>query len=292
MAKEVAIEKRARISKAQQYMILAVLGTGVIVGAAIALIVHFFNTIGFNGKVITEEDKSIVAYSNAIKTTGICKKPKGNVYSDAELKKCNPDSVEISEIPGTLRANILEGLASSYALNSVPKNDDKNCVNPATNKGYTYSELNALYDKANTADELDAVSKLIKVCSALRVIPDALPAFKNEEALLASLNKIFLVSGQEPESLSPGGNAAKASFGTNLNTLSVSLSLVPTTDGSSLTVLNNIERSIRDFNIERATIEWTADGLSIQAGATAYYMDETTLKVTTTTIKPEGASKK
>ncbi len=35
----------------------------------------------------------------------------------------------------------------------------------------------------------------IRECTALRVIPDALPATRNPEALLASLNKIFLTVG-------------------------------------------------------------------------------------------------
>ena len=100
MAKEVAIGKRAKISEAQQYMLLSVLAASVILGAAISLIIHFVQQISFNAKVIAAEDEAIVSYSNVIKSTGICKSPKGDVYSEDELKKCSPDSIEDRRRPG------------------------------------------------------------------------------------------------------------------------------------------------------------------------------------------------
>lgn len=291
MAKEVAIGKRAKISEAQQYMLLSVLGAAVVLGAGIALTIHFIKQISFNAEVIAAEEGSIASYSDIIKTTGICKSPSGSVYSDDELKKCDPDSIEVSEIPGTLRANILENLAANEALNSVPKEASSTCINPNTEKNYTYKELNDIYNKASGSAELTAASQLIKSCSALRVIPDALPAFKNEEALLASLNKLFIESGWQPESLSPSGSSAASSLIPGLNTISVSLSVEADT-GTTMNVLNNIERSIREFDIERATIEWGSNNtLSLSAQATAYYMDESTITETTQTLKAEEETK-
>ena len=52
MAKEIAIGKRAKISQAQQNMLLAVLGASVVLGAAISLILHFIQQISFNTEVI------------------------------------------------------------------------------------------------------------------------------------------------------------------------------------------------------------------------------------------------
>jgi hypothetical protein len=287
MAKEVAIGKRAKISEAQQYMLLSVLGASVVLGAAISLTIHFIKQISFNAEVIASEEGAIASYSDVIKTTGICKSPKGSVYSDDELKKCDPDSIEISEIPGTLRANILEDLAANEALNSVPKEASSACINPNTDKNYTYKELNDIYNKASGSAELTAASQLIKSCSALRVIPDALPAFKNEEALLASLNKVFIESGWQPESLSPSGASIASTLAPGLNDMSVSLSVEADT-GTTMNVLNNIERSIREFNIERATIEWGGNNtLNLHAQATAYYMDESSITETTQTIKGE-----
>ena len=203
MAKEVAIGKRAKISEAQQNMILAVLIASVFLGAAISLILHFVEQIKFNARVIIGQDEAIVSYSNVIKNIGICEKPNGDVYSYEELEKCNPDNISISKIPGTLRANILQDVAASEALYSVANDDDQSFVNPETNKKYTYDELNKIYNNAGSATERQAASQLMKSCSALRVIPDALPSYANEEALLTSLNKLFDLSGWKPQSISP-----------------------------------------------------------------------------------------
>lgn len=291
MAKEIAIGKRAKISKAQQNMLIAVGVVSVVLGVAIALSVRLIQQIAFNAKVIAAEEKSIVQYSNVIKSIGVCESPKGAVYSEDELMKCDPNSIELSKIPGTLRANILEELAANEALNSVPKSASSNCMNPATGKNYTSDELDNIYDDASGAEGLTAASQLIKSCSALRVIPDALPAYKNEEALLASLNKLFLDSGWQPESLSPSGasdsiKAVEALPG--LNALGVNLAIEA--DASiTRTVLNNIERSIREFDIRDATIEWSGDNtLALTARAAAYYMDKVSFVESNTTITTEG----
>ena len=289
-AKEIALGKRAKISQAQQYMLLAVLGASVVLGVTLALMVHFIQQISFNKRIIMAEEQSIVSYTNAIKTTGICRSPSGDTYSSEELAKCNPDSIELSQIPNTLRSNILDKLAANTDLNSVPKETNSTCINPDTDKNYTYEELDQLYNEAASSDnssELDSASQLIKSCSALRIIPDALPAFKNEEALLASLNKIFIDSGWQPESLSPGGTINNSSLKNGLQALSVNLSVEADT-GTTMNVLHNIERSIREFNIQRATIEWSGDdSLSLQASATAYYMDESSLVESNKVIKVE-----
>ncbi|MBQ7202097.1 hypothetical protein IJS18_01780 [Candidatus Saccharibacteria bacterium] len=286
MAKEVAIEKRAKISQAQQYMLLAVLGAAIFLGVAVSMIFHFINQISFNVRVIAEEEKAIVAYSNAIRDIGVCKKPHGSIYSEDELKHCNPDTIDVSTVPGTLRANIMDDLAADDSLNSVPK-ESSSCINPYTGKKYSYDELNDIYNKADTDDDLIAASELILSCSALRIIPDALPAFKNEEALLSSLNKIFLLTGIEPETLTPTGSSGVSSIGTNLQSISVRLSVESNT-ATTVNFLENVERSIREFNIDRATIEWASnDTLILQAQAEAFYMQPSQLMETNQTVKVE-----
>ncbi len=290
MAKEVAIGKRAKISEAQQFMLLAVLGASVLLGVAVALTAHFIDQISFNAKVIMAEDESITDYSNLIKNSGVCKAPSGAVYSEEELKNCSPDSIEVSEISGTLRANILQNLAASEALDSVPKESSTSCINPNTSKNYTYKELNKLYSDARGASELQAASTLIKSCSALRVIPDALPAYKNEEALLASLNKLYLTANWEPESISSSGSIEASDLAPNLNEISVS-SKIEADFGTTIKALTNIERSIREFNITRASIEWNSDSaISLQFQATAYYMNRSNIVETTSTVSPDNAT--
>lgn len=292
MAKEVAIGKRAKISEAQQYMLLAVLGASAFLGVAISLTSHFIDQISFNVKVIMAEDESISNYSDLIKNTGVCKTPSGNVYSDEELKNCSPDAIEVSEISGTLRANILQQLAANEALDSVPRENSNSCINPNTSKNYTYKELNKLYSEARGASELQAATTLIRSCSALRVIPDALPAYKNEEALLASLNKLYLTANWEPESISSSGTTEASELADNLNEISVS-SKIEADFGTTIKALTNIERSIREFNITNAYIEWSGDSaISLQFQATAYYMNRSTVVETTGTINPDSTTTK
>lgn len=289
MAKEVAISKKLKISEAQQHMILSVLGASVILGASIALISKFVGQIALNSQVIAEEEQSIANYSRVIREIGVCKTPdnKNGIYSDKELENCTPDSIEAAEIPGTLRYKILMELAANEALNSVPKENSAGCRSQKTGKNYTYKELNDIYEAANGPAELNEATQLIRSCSALRVIPEALPAFQNEEALLASLNKIFLASDWEPESISPSNNTGQTEYANipaGLNPMSVNLSL-ETNISTAKNVLANIERSIREFDIERATFSWNNNSnITIEAEATAYYMDESTLVETERTV--------
>lgn len=300
MAKEIAISKRAKISEAQQYMILSVLGASIFLGIAISLVSHFAQQITFNAKVISAEDESIANFSNVIKNTGVCKAPSGSVYSSAELDNCDPNSIEVSEIPGTLRSEIIENLAANAALNSVPKQNNPNCTDEQ-GRTLTYKELMANYEAARGADQLQAATARIKTCSALRVIPDALPAFQNEEALLASLNKLYLIADWEPESISPSGTSessgeesGEASEGeevksSNLpNEIAIN-STIEADIGTAKNALSNIERSIREFNFESAHFEWESDSsISISFQATAYYINKSTVNKTTKTITPEG----
>ena len=291
MAKEVAISKRAKISKAQQNVMLTVAGASVVLGVAISLAVRFVQQITFNSKVIAAEEESIALYSDTIKTIGVCEAPNGTIYSEDELRRCNPDDVDLGKIQGSLRANIIEGLAANKALNSVPKETSSGCVDPGTGKNYTYSALKSIYDEAEGTDRFAAASQLMKSCSALRVIPDALPASKNEEALLASLNKLFLESGWQPESISPSGTSnsdEEVALLPGLNVLGVNLS-IKADAGITKATLDNIERSIREFDIRSATIEWE-DGnvLSFEAQATAYYMDKVSFAESETIITAGG----
>lgn len=288
MAKEALEGKRLKISQAQQNMILAVLGASLFLGSAIALVSNFIRQISFNTKVIMAEEQTIVMYSDTIKNIGICKKPKGSVYSNEELKQCDPDTVKLSDIQGSLRANILGPLAANKDLNSVPKESDTSCKNPDTEKNYTYDELREKYNNAEGTDQLNKASQLIRSCSALRVIPDALPAYKNEEALLASLNKLFKISNWEPESISPAGTTAVSDLAPGLNIIPVTFS-VEADSGVTVNVIENIEKSIREFNFQKAKFEWNNNNtLLLKAEANAYYMDESTITETTKTITEDN----
>lgn len=286
--KEEPGSKRAQISQAQQYMIFAVLGASIFLGAAIAVVINSINKISFSANVIVAQDQSIIGFSDAIKNIGICGKPSGQVYSDDELKKCSPNNINVANVPNTLRSNILNNIASNKALASVPNENDAGCINQATGKNYTYQELEENYSNAESEEAIAAAVGLIKTCSSLRVIPDALPAFKNEEALLASVDKIFNISGANLQSLSPTDETDGAPFGANLYTISVHLALEGGTDVVHR-LLNNLELSIRNFNVDRATIDWSSNGsIDLKATASAYYMTPSTLMVTDKSISSGG----
>lgn len=90
---------------------------------------------------------------------------------------------------------------------------------------------------------------------------------------MASLNQLFIVSNVEPESMAPRDDVVVLDDYTNIQAIPISLRV--NGDGPTiLNVLNNINRSVREFDITSATIEWTNAGLSLQARANAFYMDE------------------
>ena len=68
MAKQKSGEgKRAKIGKAQQLMILSVLGASIFLGTAIAVVINSINKISFSASVIVAQDQSITNLSDAIK---------------------------------------------------------------------------------------------------------------------------------------------------------------------------------------------------------------------------------
>jgi len=131
----------------------------------------------------------------------------------------------------------------------------------------------------------------IRECSALRVIPDALPATRNPEALLASLNQIFLLAGTSPESLSPSDSNILSPI-TGVGTIPVSLSVAGT---GTLTrgLLDNIEKSIRTFEMGNVTIEWRGrDTILLRGQATAFYSSEVVAELKTKTIYADETAAK
>lgn len=285
MAKEVAVGKRAKISEAQQYMLLAVFGASIVFGVALCLTINFIKQISFNTTVIMAEEQSIASYSDIIATTGVCKSPRGTIYTKEELEACDPDAIDAEDVPNTLRSNILGEIAANPALGSVPKEANSNCINISTGKNYTYNELNKIYNEAKNSDELIAASQLLKSCSALRIIPDALPAFMNGEALLASFNKIAIISGWQPDSISPGDSAYSGDEDEEETTdeenavygMTVAFTLEADTS-TAANFLKNLERSIREFDVKEAHINWEETGtLKMEAQANAYFIDRSTI---------------
>ena len=83
MARDKAIGKRLKISKAQQVMLGTVAGAALILGVCLVFSVYFLKYIKFNSKVISEKDQAIKGYSTAIKNIGVCKSPSSRIEVSA-----------------------------------------------------------------------------------------------------------------------------------------------------------------------------------------------------------------
>lgn len=293
MAKEVAVMKWIKISKMQQQMLLAVLLTSILTGVALVLILFFVKNINFNARVIGEKNKAIVGYEAAIKNSGLCvDKNKDGRYNDKEINDCVPSGVEAEDVPGSLRHNIIVNMAKNKDLESVGRDNLESCYDLNKNK----IDFEKKYLEAENTEEKTRQLYMMKMCSALRVVPDALPSSKNEEALMSSLNKIFKLTGAEPSSLSPNGTASSGTLG--MSAIPVSLTMERQSAEMTLKFLKNIEKSIRTFDISTASFSWTGGGswhggnLEMRAQAASYYIDSTVATEVQKTIYASDAAKK
>lgn len=290
---EVAVGKRIRINKMQQQIILAVLAASLVLGVAIVFCVFFIKYIAFNTKVIDAKDKAISNYYSAISNVGLCKDTDGDKkFTDKELDKCDPNSIDVADIPGTLRYNVLVGMAENHDLESVARGTLDSCYKSGTKEKIDFSKA---YQEAKTDEERANQFYMLKACSSLRAVPDALPAQKNVEALLASINQLFQVSGKDPESLAPN-TTSEVSPVQGLEVIPVSLTVEDTVKETT-TILENIEKSIRMLDIETAKLTWSGETagsskLELSASALAFYTNEVNASETKETIYASKDAKK
>ena len=282
-----AVAKRVKISKTQQQTLLIALVTAVVVGICGVLAVFFGKYINFNKRVIAAKDEAISNYEKTIKNVGLClDRDKDGKFSEDEIKKCNPDDLNSANLTGTLRYNVMVNMANNTDLESVARDSQKDCYDAAGKK----IDWQKKFDETEDDEEQSKYLSMLKMCSALRVIPDALPAQMNEEALMSSLNQVFLLSNWEPESISPSGSATTGTTG--ISTIPISL-VVETTNDRAMTVLSNIEKSIRTFDIKTARISWSRnDFLTIRGQGVAYYTEDADVVQTIETVYASDAAKK
>ena len=107
------------------------------------------------------------------------------------------------------------------------------------------------------ADNIDDV-ELARTCTALRVIPDALPSKQNLEATLASMNQLLNWSnnGAGIESIS-GADVGATAMSDDLTVSSIGASISLSDEAKNVrNSLDIIERSIRNFDIVSTNISW------------------------------------
>ena len=290
---EAAVGKRIKISKIQQHMMLAALGTSLVFGVSLVFSIYFIKYISFNTKVINEKDLAITNYYTAIQNVGICTtNNKDGKFSDKDLKECNPEAINAEELPGTLRNNVLVGMTeNNNDLESVARDSQSSCYD-GNNRKIDFSKQ---YKEATTEQARENAFYMLKMCSSLRVIPDALPASKNDVALLSSFNQIFLLSGLEPESLAPSKNSEMSPV-QGLETIPITVSITDNVTNTTK-LLQNLEKSIRSFSFRTAMITWkeeTEEGqkLELAAQALAFYTERITASENQKTLYASKDAKK
>lgn len=264
-----ADDKRAKISKAQRVTLAEVLVASLVLGACLVVSNFLIQYISFNTKVITAKNEAIQEYDTTLLEVGVCQdKDKNGKLSDKELADCNADETRVEDVRDSLRFNIYRTMAQNIDLESVARkrNQDGVCYEDDGR----IKDFSAAYDQAKNDAEREQALQGMKVCSALRVIPDALPAHKNTEALMASLNQLFILSAKEPESIAPQDDTVGSGI-EGIEVIPVTFR-VEGSDATILEVLDNIEHSVREFDITSALIEWNTSGLSLRADANAYYL--------------------
>ena len=70
--KHPAVKKREKISRAQQYTMLEVLGASLVLGTCMVLSLFLIKYIKFKATVIGEKNKAIKDYDQTIRNLGLC----------------------------------------------------------------------------------------------------------------------------------------------------------------------------------------------------------------------------
>lgn len=284
---EAATSKRSKISKAQQLTMLEVLIASLVFGACAVLSIFLIKYINFNTKIISAKSQAITDYDQSLRNVGVCvDTDKNGRLSNEELENCNSNEVSLNSVTNSLRYKVLMQMAQNTDLESVARQRNEKCYDDKGEK----IDFNEKYEE--TTDELEKQQylQMSKVCSALRVIPDALPAQKNTEALMASLNQVLLLTGWEPERLTPRDDAVESRI-EGIGVIPVTLQV----EGGSdvvLRALDKIEHSVREFDITSGTIEWTNSGLSLNALADAYYLEDAAEIEKTVVIKASDKTRR
>ena len=253
--KGAAFAKWAKIDSAQRNMFLAVCGASVVLGITIVAIVYSVKVISFNAKLISEKDKVINDY------------------------------VTIQDNLNSISAQVNE-MTNNEKLEVVARNRASDCSTISSNlEKFDISEI-----------------ELARTCSALRIIPDALPSLSNVEATSASMNQLLLwsdpslniegISSADVSEYPLGGSSVgedevydeDAANDSTLQPIGVSVSIED--DSNKVRrALDTIERSVRNFDIMSAAIEFSGgveddDGeyvpekISLSAIFRAYYSNE------------------
>ena len=268
--KGVAFAKRAKISKAQQSMLIAIGLASVVLGVTLVGVIYLVKVIRFNMDIISEKDESIKGFSRV----------------QTNLKTI---------------ASKVGDLAVSESLEVMARNrDGENCKN-FKEDGFEYSLSNI---------------SMARTCSGLRVIPDSLPSSLNQEATVSSLNWLMNKSGVGIEAISfdaysdynvngnssnnTASNDSSASEQASATTITAKVAQVnisvEDTSQKVKKMLDDIENSIRNYDVYTITIEWADSDLNssitLNGAYVAYFSEPQTVQIKSKVICADKGSAK
>jgi hypothetical protein len=177
---------------------------------------------------------------------------------------------DFSSVQNSLKSisNDVNDLTTNEKLEVVARTRSADCLNISTK---TMEQIGI--------DELE----LARTCSALRIIPDALPSSLNEEATMASFNQLMVwadpsieiesigsadttvpaFSGSDSTTSSSNSNSSSSettgSKGGVLNGIGISTTIKGQTE-NVYNILDTIEKSVRNYDIVSASITFTGGG--------------------------------
>ena len=291
------MQNKLKMSKAQQTTVLEVLIASLILGAAVVTGIWAVRYIIFNTKVITAKDESIRNYETAIINVGVCKDSNNDgKISDEELNNCSPNELANDDVQSSLRHKIFDEMAVNKNLEAVARKSLPGC----TTTGGQALDFTQIYQDAQTDEERARALSELQLCSALRVVPDALPAQENNEAAMASLNQLSIVAQVEPTSLASGEvtqsaettdetEASEKNYDAKPIAIAARWEDIP--DTSLYALLTTTERSIRAYDVKTATIEWVDNVLTFQGNFHTYYEGDLDFEETTKIVKASEEKK-
>ena len=164
---------------------------------------------------------------------------------------------------------------------------------------------------ASSITDSDAIESIevARTCTALRVIPDAVPSSLNQEATLASLDlmiksvngaSLIGLSGSDVDNVSFEGEGDEedeeesedGEGSGSLEPIGAALN-VEGTETSIKNVLEKFESSIRNYDIASATLSWTGGaGVDLSAVYRAYYSGKVGIEKKTKKVCADKTSAK
>jgi len=189
----------------------------------------------------------------------------------------------------------------SEQINQLQSNESLEAVS-RTRAADCAKYLDLLNDEEE--DEIDNI-ELARICTSLRMIPDAIPSKNNVEAALASLNQLLLwsdgsiqingISNTDVDDVSISNESGDEAQST-LMPIGAAVSLDDTTERVHR-ALDTIENSIRNYDITSATISFSgdstsADSIELSATFRAYYSNPIGISKQTKKICADETSEK